>query len=109
MTYPVSFRRKVLAHIEEGMGKREAARLFKISPNTLYLWLNSTDLRPRNDAPRRRKIDKEALRAHVEAHPDLYLRERAAHFGVTATAIRKAMHKLGYRKKKSDAISSDVI
>ncbi len=99
MTYPISFRRKVLAHIEEGMGKREAARLFKISPNTLYLWLNSSDLRPRNDASRRRKIDKAALSKHVEEYPDLYLRECAAHFGVTVSAIRKAMHRLGYRKK----------
>ena len=101
MTYPLSFRRKVLAHIEEGVSKREAARLFKISPNTLYLWLNSVDLRPRNDAPRQRKIDKDTLRAHVDANPDLYLRERALHFGVQISAIYKAMHKLGYRKKKS--------
>ena len=100
MTYPISFRRKVLAHIEEGMGKREAARLFKISPNTLYSWLNADDLRPRNDSPRRRKINKATFIQHVEDYPDLYLRERAAHFGVSMTAIRKALHKYGYRKKK---------
>ena len=109
MTYPISFRRKVLARIEEGMSKRDAARLFRISPNTLYLWLNSADLRPRNDGPRHRKIDRDLLRSHVEEHPDLYLRERAAHFGVSTVAMWKAMRKLGYRKKKSDAIWSDAI
>ena len=109
MTYPVSFRRKVLAHIEEGMSKREAARLFKISPNTLYTWLNSPDLRPRNDAPRRRKIDKKALVKHVEDYPDLYLRERAAHFDVHLSSIGHALAKLNIRKKKSADTSSGAI
>ncbi|HOO81513.1 MAG TPA: IS630 transposase-related protein [Alphaproteobacteria bacterium] len=44
MHYPITSRRKVLAHIEEGMSKREAARLFKISPQTLYNWLSRKDL-----------------------------------------------------------------
>jgi len=104
MTYPISFRRKVIAHIEEGMSKRAAARLFKLSPNTIYLWLNSSDLHPRHNVSRNRKLNKEALRRHVEEYPDLYLRERAAHFGVSVPAIWKMMRKLGYRKKKSDDI-----
>ena len=45
MTYPAQLRRKVLAQIEEGMGKREAARLFKISPNTVYEWLEKNLIR----------------------------------------------------------------
>lgn len=101
MTYPISFRRKVLGHIEEGMGKRDAARLFKISPNTLYSWLNSKDLNPRNNVQRQRKIDKDALLKHVEEYPDLYLRERAAHFGVHLSSIGHALAKLNIRKKKS--------
>lgn len=104
MSYSVDFRRRVVVRVREGMGKREAARLFKISPNTLYLWLNAPDLQPRSSSPRRRKIDKEALRRHVEEHPDMYLRERAAHFGVCINAIWEAMRKLGYRKKKSGDI-----
>ena len=109
MTYPLSFRLKVLERIKEGMGKREAARLFKISPNTLYLWLKSPDLNPRHGAPRRRKIDKVALQRHVEEHPDLYIRERASHFGVSVNGMWKAMRKLGYRKKKSVDIQSATL
>lgn len=100
MTYPISFRCKVLAYIEEGMCKREAARLFKVSPNTLYSWLKAPDLPPRNDVPRHRKIDKEKLRRHVEEYPDLYLRERAAYFGVHQSSIGHALAKLNIRKKK---------
>ena len=102
MTYPLSFRRKVLKRIEEGMGKREAARLFKISPNTLYEWLNAVDLEPRNNVDRQRKIDKQALAKHVEDYPDLYLRERAEHFGVHLSSIGHALARLNIRKKKSD-------
>jgi transposase len=104
MTYPISFRRKVLAHIEEGMSKREAARLFKISPNTLYQWLNADDLHPRNNVVRHRKIDKAALVRHIEDYPDLYLRERAAHFGVHLSSMGHALAKLNIRKKKSGDI-----
>ena len=67
MTYPISFRRKVIAHLSEGMGKREAARLFKLSPNTIYLWLKATHLHPCNDALRHRKIDKKRLQEHVQS------------------------------------------
>lgn len=101
MTYPISFRRKVVAHVEEGMGKREAARLFKISPNTLYGWLRSPDLLPKKHGLRRGKIDKAALSAHVEEHPDALLRERADYFGVTTNAIWEMMRKLGFVKKSA--------
>jgi transposase len=81
MHYPITFRRKVLAHIKEGMSKRDAARLFKISPQTLYNWLNREDLEPSLSKHRHRKIDKDRLRAHVKEHPQMLLRERAAIFG----------------------------
>ena len=101
MTYPISFGLKVLAHLSEGMGKREAARLFKLSPNTIYLWLKAPQLHPRNDALRDRKIDKKRLQEHVQSHPDLYLRERAITFNVSISAMCKAMGKLGFVKKNS--------
>ena len=100
MTYPVSLRRKVLARINEGMGKREAARLFKVSPNTIYEWLGrGDDLSPRPAKTRRRKLDKSALERHVQENPDALLRERAAHFGVGINTVWVAMRRLGFVKK----------
>lgn len=90
-----------MAHIEEGMGKRETARLFKISPTTLYSWLGSSDLSPQKHNMRRGKIDKDALCRHVTDHPDALLRERADHFGVTTNAIWEMMRKLGFVKKRA--------
>lgn len=100
MTYPASLRRKVLAHIEEGMGKREAARLFKISPNTIYEWLKrGDDLSPRPAKKRTRKVDKEALKRHVQDNPDALLRERAVVFKVSPEAICYLMKTNGFVKK----------
>jgi transposase len=100
MLYDIGLRRKVLERIKEGMGKREAARLFRISPNTIYEWLKrGDDLTPRLATTRQRKLDKAALEKHVEAHPSALLRERAAHFGVGVNTVWVAMRKLGFVKK----------
>ena len=100
MYYPISFRRKVLARIEEGMSKREAARLFKVSPQTIYNCLQASDLKPRLAKYRHRKIDKEALLAHVKAHPDMLLRERAKVFKVSVSGLSYVLKAMNIRKKK---------
>ena len=100
MLYDISLRRKVLERVKDGMSKREAARLFKISPNTIYEWLKrGDDLTPRLAPVRKRKLDKEALARHVERYPSALLRERAAHFGVGVNTVWVAMRKLGFVKK----------
>ncbi len=102
MTYGVSLRVKVVGLIKEGMGKREAARLFKVSPNTIYEWLKrGDDLSPRPVKTRKRKIDRAALEAHVIKHPDLYLRERAEHFGVDPSAIGDHLRLMQIVKKSA--------
>ena len=86
--------------MQEGGSKREAARLFKVSPNTVYEWLKrGDDLLPRPAKTRKRKLDKEALERHVQKNPDALLRERAAHFGVGVNTIWVAMRRKGFVKK----------
>jgi transposase len=105
MTYGISLRLKVLEVIEEGMGKREAARLFKVSPNTIYEWMKrGDDLTPRPAKTRKRKLDKVALECHVIDNPSAILRERAAHFGVGVNTVWVAMRRMGF-VKKTDQIS----
>lgn len=109
MHYPIIFRRKVLAHIEEGMSKREAARLFKISPQTLYNWLSRDDLKPALAKHRHRKIDKAALRAHVKAHPQMLLRERAQIFGISIPGLSTALKTMKIVKKTKEDMWSETI
>jgi putative transposase len=100
MACSIDYRKRVIAYVKEKGSKREAARLFKVSPNTIYEWLKrGDDLAPRVAKTRQRKLDKTALLAHVKAHPDATLRERATHFGVAVNAIWVAKKTLRIVKK----------
>lgn len=110
MTYHTPHRHAALSYIKEGGSKVEAARIFKVSRATLYRWLKLDDIAPK--APpqfRHRKIDKEALRAHVKAHPHMYLRERAAVFGVHLSSMGHALKRLKAVKKTKNDIASDAL
>ncbi|WP_041350806.1 IS630 transposase-related protein [Nitrosococcus watsonii] len=96
MRYFLDFRKNVVSFIEEGGSRREAGRLFKISRNTLYRWWTSEGLCPKRHGPRYRKLDKAALKGHVQDYPDAKLSERGAHFGVHTRAIGSSL-----RQKKS--------
>jgi Transposase. len=82
------------------MSKRDAARLFRISPQALYNWLSRKDLKPSLAKQRHRKIDKAALLAHVKAHPQMLLRERAKIFGVSVPGLSIALKTMKIVKKR---------
>jgi putative transposase len=103
MTYSLDLRERAISYVKQGGSKAEAARVFGINRQTLYNWFEAKDLAPKRCGPRRRKLDKAALAAHVRAHPDAILRERAAHFGVRVNAIWVALGKLNI-SKKNDAL-----
>jgi putative transposase len=103
MTYSVDLRKRAISFVNEGGSKADAARIFGINRQTLYNWLESKDLHPKRCGPRRRKLDKAALAAHVQAHPDALLRERAAHFGVRVNAVWVALRRM-QMTKKNDAL-----
>ena len=99
MTYSLDLRERAISFVKQGGSKADAARVFGVNHQTLYNWLSAKDLRPKQCGPRRRKLDKAALAAHVQAYPDALLRERAAHFGVRVNAIWVALRQLDIRKK----------
>ena len=103
MTYPLSFRRHVLAtKARDKLTFPETAARFSIGIASLVRW--SRDIEPKPYRRRRGlKIDMEALAQDVRDHPDAYQHERAARFGVTRKAIWQALKKLGVTYKKSDA------
>lgn len=101
MTYSVDLRRKVVAFVRDGGSQREAARHYDISLWCVRDWLARKDLQPQQQGvPRQRKLDKEAVRAHVRDHPDAILRERAAHFGVHVSSMGWALRQLKLTRKK---------
>lgn len=97
----MDYRRRVVEYVAEGGSKAEAARLFKISRDTLYKWLaaGAAALTPKPKQERCRKIDKAALVKDVQEHPDDFLHERAKRFGVTGPAIWYALSAMKILKK----------
>jgi len=104
MTYPISFRRKALSLINDGKTKREVCRLLKISPQTLYSWLNRPDLAPNEPKQRHRKVDKAALRVHVEENPHLMLKERAEAFNISIGGMSWLLKSMNIIKKTRNDI-----
>ena len=97
---------RVLDFINSGASKSEAARRFKVSRSSIYTWLQSQDAfsyrRPGPSQPR--NLDLQALRSHVQAHPDKTQAERAADFGVSRHCIGYNLRKLKISRKKNDLL-----
>ena len=114
MSYPIHFRKKILAKLEEGQSIRAVAQHFEIDKNTIVEWKKRIEIkrtRPRKPS----KVDDDALRADVEQYPDDYQYERAARFGCATSTIGDALKRLnitvkkrpyGTRKQKQNSESS---
>ena len=99
MSYPIHFRKKILAKLEEGQSIRAVAQHFEINKNTILSWKKRIEIkrtRPRKPS----KIDDDALRADVEKYPDDYQYERAARFGCGVSSIGDALKRLKITVKK---------
>ena len=101
MTYSLDLREAALSYIKNGGSKVEASRLFGFSRNTLYRWLNAENLQPKKHGFRNRKLDKVALKKHVEEHPDMFLHERAEVFDVHTSSISRALRAMNIVKKRA--------
>ena len=103
MTYSLDLRERAVSFVRSGGSQADATRAFGVDRKTLYHWLRRQELSAKRCGPRRRKLDKVALAAHVRDYPDALLRERAEYFGVHVNAIWVALRILDMRKK-NDAL-----
>lgn len=71
MSYSVDMRERAVSYVERENNERKLSRLYKVARSTLYRWLNATDLQPKPAKVRKRKLDKEDLRAHVRDNPQM--------------------------------------
>ncbi len=101
MTYSVDLRERVVAFVKDGGSKTEAARRFGVARSCVYDWLSRTDLKPKAQGRRKRKLDWAALERHIQEHPDWLLRERAAHFGVRIYSLQYACKQMRISHKKN--------
>lgn len=107
MAYSKDYRQAAIEFKQAGHTFAELKKVFKITARTYYqwveLWETTGSLQYRNASQRQGKIDPEKLKQAVEEKPDAYLRELAAEFGVSTTAIYKRLekHKITYKKRHS--------
>ena len=105
MIYSIDLRKRVIAFIENGGKKLEASRQFNVCRPTIDKWLllkketgslESPPLPPRSW----RKLNPEALLAHVEAYPDGMLEDYAEHFQTSPSGVWRALKRLKMTRKK---------
>lgn len=110
MSYSVDLRQRVVAFVNKGGAKAEAARRFSVSEGSVHNWLKRDDLAPTKVERRRRKLDWKALEQHIKDKPGAKLKDRAEHFGVYPSAIWYAQKQMNItRKKNSKGIESVTI
>lgn len=104
MAYSEDYRRRAVEYYHEGHTQEEIQSVFKIHPKTLRDWearKEAGSLRPNYPKSRKpRKLPPDDLRQYVDEHPDGFLREIGEHFACSDEAVRKALKKLGYTRKK---------
>ncbi len=101
MTYPLSFRKKILKIKEkEELSFSEVGKRFGISKAAIFRW--SKNLEPKKHRNKKwSKIDVVELRKDIEEYPDSYCYERAQRLGASTTGIRDAQYRLGVSYKKN--------
>ena len=109
MTYPLSFRERVISYIDEGGSRASASRLFKISHDTIHRWWRDRDnLSPSRERPKHAyKLDREKLVKLVDANPDIMLKELASHLGVSVGSVFHSLRVLGYTRKKNGTLQRE--
>lgn len=111
MSYSKDLRERVVKYRLEGHALKETSSVFRVGQSTIMKWVKkyqeTGDLSNKPLNRSFKKIDPEKLKAYIGEHPDAYQKEIAEAFGCSATAIGKALKRLGItRKKRQNVIAS---
>lgn len=105
MTYPASFRKKVLSYKNKHkLSIRKTAKHFEIAINSVVDWLEKPEPAKTKSRPSI-KISKEALIKDIKDYPDDFLYERAQRFDATAAGIYLALKRINLSRKKNSKTS----
>ena len=108
MTYPSSFRRKVLSvRSSEGLTIAQVAARFCVGVASVTRWVKNPDPKLTRNKPAT-KIDMQALARDVLEYPDAYQYERAQRLGVSEKGIGHALRRMGITYKKNAATSQST-
>lgn len=113
--YSLDLRLRVVEAIKSGYSATEVSELFHVCRQTVYTWVSlekEGDLLPKTNFQKghsHKFKDLTVVKSYVDAHSDQTQKEMAEHFGVSSSTIARALHKLGYtRKKRVKPTQNDV-
>ena len=107
MSYSQDLRKRAVKFVmEQNNSMRSASKIFDIHYNTVKEWVKifkeTGELSPKPICGKQPvKINPAELRKQVLEHPDWFQDEHAQTFGVTQSAVSKALAKLGITAKKN--------
>jgi len=105
--YPIELRARAMSFLDSGKSRKEVCETFKISLKTLFNWIKlrketgGIEIKERPKVRSTRKLTREALVLYLETHPDHFLKEIGAAFGVATVSVFNALHKFGITRKKT--------
>ena len=102
MAYSLDLRQKVVDYIENGGRVTKAAQVFGIGRASIYRWLERKELAATKVKYRQRSLDIRELSKDIQENPEATLKQRAEKFGVSTTAIFKALKKMKITRKKKE-------
>ena len=113
-SYSYDLRTKVINALDDGMGKTQVSRIFKIRRNTIDLWLKKReetgDYRAEvgyQKGYNAKIADLEKFREFAKTHGSLTQQEMAEKWPekISDRTIGKALQKIGYTRKKNLRLS----
>lgn len=110
MSYSKDFRKRAIDFvIEENNSMRSASKIFAIQYNTMKEWVKifkeTGEFSPKAICGKQpTKVNLSELSQQVLEYPDRFQYEHAQTFGVTQSAISKALNKLGITLKKKHLV-----
>jgi len=105
--YSLDLRQRIVAYVQNGGRKTEAARRFGVGRDTVYRFLRANTanaLTPKTSWGHWRKLDPKRLERHMRHNPDATLADMKDVFKVSSTCLWKALKKMRYTLKKSHRI-----
>ena len=106
MAYSLDLRQKVIDYIENGGRVTKAPQVFGIRRASIYRWLERKELVATKVKYRQRQgsLDIRELSIDIQENPEARLKQRAEKFGVTTSAIFKAIKKMKMIRKKQSYV-----
>jgi putative transposase len=107
-SYSTDLRERVVNYVESGGNKSDASRIFQISRQVIYQWLQryeETDsLLPGKARGNVSKVAREKLESYVKQRSDDYLHEIGEALGHSKYAIHRALKRYDISYKKNHSL-----